>query len=88
MGIPIVASEVTGVVDLVEHGSTGLLGRTASELADALTRVLTDPELAHALSDRTMSAAERFDQSTTATRSLEGYRSLVPLPADRAPVST
>lgn len=88
MGIPVVASRVTGVVDLVQDGATGLLGESVVELADALTRVLTEPELARALSDRTTVSAERFDQSTTATRSLEGYRSLVPLPADRAPVST
>ena len=78
MGIPVVASRVTGVVDLIDDGENGLLGETVEELADALTRVLTDPAFAEQLSARTMSAAERFDQSLTAQRSLDCYAALLP----------
>ena len=81
MGIPVVASRVTGVVDLIREGENGLLGESVDELADALTRVLTDAGLAAGLSARTAASAERYDQSTTAQRSLDCYTVLVgPVP--------
>jgi len=78
MGIPVVASRVTGVVDLIDDGSSGLLGDSVAELADALTKVLTDPVLAQRLIERTTASAERFDQSRTAQRSLGCYTALLP----------
>ncbi|MGN6188364.1 MAG: glycosyltransferase [Conexibacter sp.] len=47
MGLPVVASRITGVPELVEHERSGLLvtpGR-ADELADALARLAADPAL-------------------------------------------
>ncbi len=87
MGIPVVASRVTGVVDLIDDGSNGLLGSSVSELAEALTKVLTDPGLARNLSERTTASAERFDQARTAQGSLDCYSSLVPALAQRVGVS-
>lgn len=88
MGIPVVASRVTGVVDLIADGRTGLLGESADELADALLRVLKDPALAADISARTAAAAERFDRSTTAQRSLDCYTALLPGLAGRVQVPT
>ncbi|HEY5785732.1 MAG TPA: glycosyltransferase [Microlunatus sp.] len=78
MGIPVVASRVTGVVDLIDDGENGLFGESAEELADALTRVLTEPELSGDLRRRTAEAAARFDQTATAQHSLDAYGSLLP----------
>ncbi len=51
MGRPIVATRVNGIPDMIEHGVNGLLvppGRPDA-LADAVGRVLTEPDLSHAL---------------------------------------
>jgi glycosyltransferase involved in cell wall biosynthesis len=47
-GVPVIASNVGGIVDIVVHGQTGILVRPgdAAALATALDRVLGDPELA------------------------------------------
>ena len=47
MELPVVATEVAGCVDAVEHGVTGTLvpARDAAALAAAIARYLSDPEL-------------------------------------------
>ena len=47
-GLPVVGASATGIVDVIEHGETGLLFPVGnvSALADALTKVLDDPSLA------------------------------------------
>ena len=50
-GVPVVASDIGGITDIVQHERTGLLVPPGDEsaLARALTRLLSDPELARAL---------------------------------------
>ena len=64
MGLPVVASRVSGIPELVLHGRNGLLVEPdhATLLADAIERVLTQPALALRLGrDATTSVAEAFD---------------------------
>jgi glycosyltransferase involved in cell wall biosynthesis len=51
LGIPVVATDVTGIPELVEHGRTGLVvpQQDPQALAAAIRRVLADPTLGEAL---------------------------------------
>jgi colanic acid/amylovoran biosynthesis glycosyltransferase len=50
-GVPVVASQITGIPELIEHGRSGLLVRPGRPdlLADALRSLLVDPERRAAL---------------------------------------
>jgi alpha-1,3-rhamnosyl/mannosyltransferase len=65
-GTPVVASNTTSIPEVV--GEAGLLcdPRSPSELAAALRRVLTEPELAAELSRRGLERAARFSWERTA----------------------
>lgn len=77
MGVPVVGSRATGVVDVIEDGATGLLGSDEGELASALADLAVSEE------DRARLAAgaihrirERFTMDTLARRSLDAYDAL------------
>ena len=79
-GLPVVATDVGGVAELVQHGRTGVLvppGRPA-ELADALGRLLGDPAERRRLGDagRERRRAE-FDYDRTLRRFADLYRELL-----------
>lgn len=77
MGIPIVGSRVTGVVDLVDDGRTGLLFSTEDKGREALRRLLRSPEDRRALGGAAArEAAEDFDLNGLAERSFTVYTSL------------
>ena len=64
MGLPVVASRVSGIPELVSHGRNGLLVEPdqATLLADAIERVMTQPALAARLGRQAVaSVAELFD---------------------------
>ena len=70
-GLPVVASRLSGVPELVEDGVTGLLVAPADPraLADALTRILDDETLAARLGTVARGrVTECFDLTTEATR--------------------
>lgn len=78
MGIPVAASRVTGIVDLVRDGHSGLLADSPAQLAAHVVRILTDHELAARLGAQAAADADQFDQSRIAARSADCYRTLLP----------
>jgi glycosyltransferase involved in cell wall biosynthesis len=63
-GLPVVASRISGIPELVEDGVSGLLvePRDARGLADALARLETDPGLRRRLAEAGRSEVEaEFD---------------------------
>ena len=79
-GRPVVATPVGGTPELVTDGETGLLvpPRDPEALAEALRRVLDDPELARRLGEAGRArVAERFTAAEQEQRMLEIYDDVV-----------
>jgi colanic acid/amylovoran biosynthesis glycosyltransferase len=76
-GLPVVASRLSGIPELVEDGQNGLLvsaGRP-DELASALERLAADPELRRRLGDAGRTTIERdFDLRANATLLVDMFR--------------
>jgi glycosyltransferase involved in cell wall biosynthesis len=78
-GIPVVATRVGGLPELIEDGSSGLLvrPRDAGELSAAVGRILRDPELAERLRQGGRERAERAFSADRLTEKIERvYRQL------------
>lgn len=78
-GIPVVASRVGGVPDLVEHGRTGLLHppNDAAAMADALVHLLSDAPFRDRLSQTAKEEAKaRFQPSAVAAAHAKIYQEL------------
>jgi glycosyltransferase involved in cell wall biosynthesis len=78
-GLPVVATRVGGVPELVADGETGLLVDPGDprQLAAAIDRFAADPELRRALGEHgARRAAERFDPEQIAGRMVELYERL------------
>jgi glycosyltransferase involved in cell wall biosynthesis len=79
-GLPVVATEVSGTRDVVEHERSGLLVKpgTPAELAAAIGRVLGDRGLAASLGAAARRRVEdRYSARTQASRHAELYRRLI-----------
>ncbi|MBT2535312.1 glycosyltransferase [Arthrobacter sp. ISL-69] len=77
LGIPVVASRVTGVCDVVEHGITGFLGTSPDELVGYVYRLLTDDRLRARMRQASqLRSTQLFDVGALAERSLAAYNSL------------
>jgi glycosyltransferase involved in cell wall biosynthesis len=88
MGVPVIATDITGCRDVVLDGVNGLLvpPRDTGALTDALARVLADDLLRASLAAnvrRTM--LERYDQATVHAAILALYRETLGLPTAVAP---
>lgn len=75
MGVPVVSTSVGGVPEVVVHEETGLLGNTATELAQQIRRLTTDLGLRDRLVTRAAEVAmTEFSQSTMLTALSGTYR--------------
>jgi glycosyltransferase involved in cell wall biosynthesis len=78
MGVPVVATSITAIPELIEDGETGLLvpPNDAAALAEALDRLIADPELRRRLAANARArVAERFDVSKNVRAYVELFRS-------------
>lgn len=79
LGLPLVATAVGGMRELLADGETGLLvphGEPA-RLAEAITRVLSDPALAQHLSQGALRLADELSPENEAAQWLALYRRLL-----------
>lgn len=77
-GLPIVSCDIRGCRQVVDHGSTGLLGpvRSAAALQANIERLLDDPDLRASMSEAALVKAEAdFDQQAVIDRTLAAYAS-------------
>lgn len=76
-GVPIVACDIRGCRQVVEHGVTGLLGpvRDAAALVRNIERVIADEVLRQSMGEAALAKARsEFDQHTVIERTLGAYR--------------
>ena len=74
-GVPIVSTRVGGIPHFVEDGTTALLVPTgdAVAMADAIVRLLDDPELTKRIANAAIAAASRFSWSSVRPQLLRAY---------------
>lgn len=80
MGVPVVATDIRGCRQAVDHGTTGLLVpvRDAGALAAAIARLADDPAERRILGANARAKAEReFDQQRCIDTTLHTYRRLL-----------
>jgi glycosyltransferase involved in cell wall biosynthesis len=77
--VPLVATAVPGITELVQTGRTGLLvpPRNPAALAGAIEQVLTDPALSARLAEEAARDLEQFEISTVAALFADLYEQLV-----------
>lgn len=80
LGVPVVASRVGGLPEIVRHEETGLLVENSpAAVRAALDRLLNDPALSRRLADGARELAyEKYTIDRTAEQTLAVYRELVP----------
>ena len=87
-GVPVIGTRVPGLEDLIEEGKTGWLVPPESPpaLAEALARVLNDPQLPGSLSEEVRRRVQDFSWPVVARRHLQLYESL--LSGEEVPLSS
>jgi glycosyltransferase involved in cell wall biosynthesis len=80
-GIPVVATRVNGVEDLLADGTAGfLVERTDAAFTSALARLANDPELRHRMGEAGRRQAIAFGPELFTERVFEAYRELLSRP--------
>jgi phosphatidylinositol alpha 1,6-mannosyltransferase len=81
-GVPAVAARATGAVDLVEPGVTGFLvpPRDCDAYADAIARIVAEPDLRRAMGEAGHRKAAAFRWDTANQAVLDTYRELASSP--------
>jgi hypothetical protein len=76
--VPVVASNIPGLDEVVEHNQTGILAEnTPQSFAEAISRILTDDDLGRWMGKRGRArVSERFSLERMTSLTLEAYRSL------------
>lgn len=80
VGVPVVASRVGGIPDMVENGKTGLLIDPTNDgnISDRIKRILRDEELARSMGRCAKEAAnKRFRASAVCEKTLQAYREIL-----------
>jgi glycosyltransferase involved in cell wall biosynthesis len=77
-GLPVVASDISGCREEIEHERSGLLYPVgdAAALAEALKRVLTDPDLAARMGRQAAERAKAFDLERVLDLQMQLYKSV------------
>jgi|Deesub1362A_J573_1020465.scaffolds.fasta_scaffold00550_6 glycosyltransferase involved in cell wall biosynthesis len=79
-GKPVVATNIRGCREEVIHGVTGLLVpvRDPCALAEAIVKILSNPELAYAMGEAGQHRAQQeFDEAVVLERQIKAYRKLL-----------
>jgi colanic acid/amylovoran biosynthesis glycosyltransferase len=87
LGTPCVSTDVTGIPEVLRDGETGLMvpQRDPAALADAIERLLADPELRVGLAGRARRLVEaEFDVHRNAARLREAFQAAHAVAARRA----
>jgi len=83
VGVPVVASSVGGVPDMVDHGRTGFLvdPHDSRGIGHAIGRIISDDQLARAMGQRARDRVRRrFRASVVAQKTAEVYREILSEP--------
>lgn len=78
-GTPVVGARIGGLIDVVDDGSTGFLidGWDPADHAEAVLRLLDDPELAAKMGAAAVVWSRRFSWDATVRRYLELYKGVL-----------
>lgn len=79
-GVPVVATKVGGVIDIIEDGKNGLLvpPADAKSMADAVMRIFKDPQFARELAENAyIKVKEKYNLELMVKNTLDVYREVL-----------